>query len=214
MTGAIERICEGCGGTFRRERSARGRFCTPACFYAHKGPDTKPRKPRRDRGPSSAMWKGGRRVNDAGFVLLAAGTKREKREHIVTVEQAIGHALQPCAVVHHVNRVRSDNRNGNLAVLMDTGEHAELHRKMRVRAAGGNPWTDRLCSMCRTPKPSDDFYWSSATGRFTTSCITCSRRTSLTRARKKSGIPLDAPLQPQGKRYIDGTHPVKWKVIV
>lgn len=145
-----------------------------------RGPDTKPRKPRTDRGPLSATWKGGR-IRSGGYVLLNGAGLQRKPEHVAIVERAIGHALPVGAVVHHVNRVRSDNRNSNLAALQDSSEHNELHRKMRVRAAGGDPWTEFLCTTCGKSKHRTMFYLQKPTGK----CIECHRRDARERQRAK-----------------------------
>lgn len=145
-----------------------------------RGPDTKPRKQRWDRGPLSTTWKGGKSLSD-GYVLLRAGTVDQKPEHVAVVERAIGRLLPAGAVVHHVNRIRSDNRDSNLVALQNTAEHNELHRKMRVVAAGGNPWTDFLCSRCAQPKHRTLFYREKPTGK----CIDCNRRDARDRQRAK-----------------------------
>ena len=60
------------------------------------------------------------------------------------------------------------------------------HRKMRVRVAGGNPWTQRLCGMCHQPKDNNQFYLSKVKSRglvYAKRCIDCSRVDSLRRWR-------------------------------
>lgn len=135
----IERICERCGARTMRKASDLGRFCSRPCFYAARGKDTKPRKQRSDRGERSAVWKGGKSIRD-GYIVLNDGNRRE---HIVIVEGVLGHKLPDGAIVHHVNRLRSDNRNCNLVALNSAADHVELHRKMRIREAGGDPWATR-----------------------------------------------------------------------
>ena len=51
-------------------------------------------------------------------------------KHTLVMEQAIGRCLLPGEVVHHVNRVRNDNRLENL-MLMTISEHNSLHAKER-----------------------------------------------------------------------------------
>lgn len=55
-----------------------------------------------------------------GYVML----------HTVIMEQHIGRYLENDEVVHHVNRIRSDNDLDNL-VLMDKKEHMSMHMKER-----------------------------------------------------------------------------------
>jgi len=78
-------------------------------------------------------------------------------EHILVVEKALGHYLSPPACVHHINENKKDNANTNLVVLQDNGEHSRLHRRLRVLRAGGNPWTQHLCFVCKKPKDTTEF---------------------------------------------------------
>lgn len=110
------------------------------------------------------------RANNEGYVLA----------HVVVVERAVGRELPVSVVVHHVNQIRSDNRPSNLAVLAGHGEHAELHRRLRVLRAGGNPWTDRLCSVCKVPKVSTEFYKACPY-----TCKDCQRKSTRDRSRAK-----------------------------
>ena len=137
----------------------------------------------RDIGPRSTSV-GGLRISPQGYVQVigAEGNGRHKQFHIIIIEQVLGHALPNGAVTHHVNENKTDNRNGNLVVIQSHAEHVELHRKMRVRAAGGNPWADRLCAC--GPRPASEFYWSKARGgRYSGECKDCARKHALVRMR-------------------------------
>lgn len=130
----IRKVCEQCKGEFavHRYRSTTARYCSVPCS---------------DR----AKVTGG--IDSGGYMRGSLG----KREHVLIVERVLGRPLPAGAVTHHVNAIRSDNRNENLCVLQSQTDHLELHRKMRVRAAGGDPWADRLCSRCG-PRPAQEFY--------------------------------------------------------
>lgn len=114
-----ERPCEYCGTTFRypiyREESAR--FCSRPC---------------RDMamvGGNAARWKGGRRVQSNGYVMVLTAPKTWQLEHRVIMEAHLGRPLRDDEVVHHVipgKAGKSDNRIENLAV-MDATEHARMH---------------------------------------------------------------------------------------
>lgn len=82
---------------------------------------------------------------------------RNRFEHSLIVQAVLGRNLPPQAVVHHVNESPADNRVGNFIVFENNVEHMEFHRKMRVRAAGGDPWLDRLCIYCG-PQRESHFY--------------------------------------------------------
>ena len=110
-------------------------------------------------GADGRNWKGGRRLSSTGYVqVFIGGTAKYELEHVMVVETALGHELPVGAVIHHHNQKKTDNRGCNLVVCQDDAYHVELHRKIRVLRAGGNPWTDRLCFRCKTAKPAAVFY--------------------------------------------------------
>lgn len=113
-----------------------------------------------------------RRVNVPGHPRANKGLVLE---HIIVVERALGHPLPPKAVIHHVNEDSQDNANSNLVVLQNQREHRQLHARLRVFRAGGNPWTERFCGKCGTLRPLDDFYAGHPTKR-RTECKTCSKQ--------------------------------------
>ncbi len=82
------------------------------------------------------------------------GTNSFLHLHRWRAQQALGRPLPPNAIVHHADGTRSDD--GPLVICPDQAYHMELHRKMRVKAAGGNPWTDWMCTNCG-PIPLVDF---------------------------------------------------------
>lgn len=107
----------------------------------------------------SRHWKGGRRLSRSGYVMIRLeDEKRYVFEHVLVVEKALGHSLPAGAVIHHQNENKADNRGANLVACQDDAYHVELHRKLRVLRAGGDPWTDRLCYRCGLPKPCEHFY--------------------------------------------------------
>jgi hypothetical protein len=121
-------------------------------------------------------------MSGGGYVMIfVGGIERYRFEHDLVVERALGHALRPPALVHHVNRDRTDNRNANLVLCPDDAYHLELHRKLRVLRAGGNPWTDRVCSECG-PRKADLFPWQRRKitaynpNGYGSTCMACCRR--------------------------------------
>ena len=131
-------------------------------------------------------------INQRGYVIRNRfNGGGNKGQHILIVEGVLGKPLPPKAVVHHVNRQPGDNRHQNLVALQDNIEHIELHRKMRVRAAGGNPWRDRLCVRCG-PRPVSEFYRGHRTqpGRgwaWSSECKACHTVLERERARRRIG---------------------------
>ncbi len=69
------------------------------------------------------------------------------REHIAVAEKALGKALPPGAIVHHIDENRLNNEPSNLVICPGNGYHGLLHQRMDARAACGNPnW--RKCPYC------------------------------------------------------------------
>lgn len=80
------------------------------------------------------------------------------REHVVVAERAIGKRLPRGAEVHHVDENRRNNRNANLVICQDHAYHHFLHVRARIVRAGGNPNTDKVCSLCQRPLPYGAFH--------------------------------------------------------
>lgn len=125
-------LCEcGCGqstgiakATLRSRRWFRGH---PMPFVAH---HTLQR-----RGADSPKWKGGRRVDRHGYVLIhapahPAAVQGYVLEHRLVMEQVLGRPLERGEVVHHINHVKTDNRAENL-MLLTHGAHSTLHAPER-----------------------------------------------------------------------------------
>jgi len=75
--------------------------------------------------------------------------------HRLRAEKALGKPLPKGAVIHHADG--SKDENAPLVICQDNGYHRLLHARMRVRAAGGNPNTHRICSGCKRAKSFDNF---------------------------------------------------------
>lgn len=83
-------------------------------------------------GAKSSSWKGGRKINKKGHVLVLDkyNPQAERNgyilEHRKVMSEHIGRPLNDGEVVHHINGDKTDNRIENLQ-LMERGEHTRLH---------------------------------------------------------------------------------------
>lgn len=92
------------------------------------------------KGPASIRWKGGRSVDDHGYVRVWTEGGGYRYEHRLVAEQILGRPLTRDEQVHHRNGDKTDNRPENLMVL-GLREHLALHQadpdwKPRVWARG------------------------------------------------------------------------------
>lgn len=140
------RTCERCGAPFYAKpgdvRRGFGRFCSKECSSLSTVP----------RGERSNRWTGGVYYNHGYRMIKTQGHPRATKhgyvaEHVLVMEAHIGRALLPHEEVHHINRVKDDNRIENLA-LMDRSEHHRLHnREMRFERNGQTV----SCPVCAAP---------------------------------------------------------------
>ena len=83
-------------------------------------------------GELAYRWRGGRIVNDNGYVLVKnKNTFRYEREHRVIIEKHLNRRLKRHEVIHHLNGNKTDNNAQNL-VVMTLSEHTRLHHKKKA----------------------------------------------------------------------------------
>lgn len=102
-------------------------------------------------GYNPPQWKGGRHLREDGYVLCyrpehpRATSAGYVYEHMLVFEEAFG-PIPEGLVIHHRNRVRSDNRPENLEALTQS-EHMRLHMRLTRWAKSYDS-----CPLCHTTK--------------------------------------------------------------
>lgn len=131
----ICRPCEQCGN-FRWVRLVYRARKTNKCVHCT---DNIPKNRKHPAMANHPSWRGGKKQNKGGYILVLldkndffypmADKKGYAMEHRLVIAKRLGRLLHDWEVVHHINRITSDNRIENLK-LMTSSEHVSLHKKM------------------------------------------------------------------------------------
>ena len=81
-----------------------------------------PSRSRANYGPKNGSWRGGRLIDEDGYVQIRIGGKYVP-EHRLVMEQHLKRPLLPSEVVHHRNKNKQDNSLGNLVLFPDNATH-------------------------------------------------------------------------------------------
>ena len=84
-------------------------------------------------GKNNPAWKGGRTINNFGYVLIHKSNHPSRSsddyvlEHHIIMEQKLGRYLKDDEIVHHINGNKSDNRIENLILTTPKEHHKKYH---------------------------------------------------------------------------------------
>ena len=107
-------------------------------------------------GYEEKLPKGSGSYNALGYKRFFINGK-EKLEHILIAEKALGKPLPKGAVVHHVNGNPSDNRPENLVICPNQSYHKLIHKRQDAFNATGHPdWV--RCMRCGKHGSPDELY--------------------------------------------------------
>ena len=81
-------------------------------------------------GSKNHMWKGGRIIDQYGYVCIKVGDGYP-REHRIIMENKINRELSAKEVVHHMDFDKTNNEISNLHLFNSQTEHRAYHKFLR-----------------------------------------------------------------------------------
>ena len=89
-------------------------------------------------GAKNPAWKGGRKKMGTGYIGVLSPEHPNAEpstgyiyEHRLVIEKSLGRYLEPEEVVHHINKIKSDNRSDNLILFKTQGDHLRHHVELK-----------------------------------------------------------------------------------
>ena len=98
--------------------------------------ETKDKRSKSLSGEKSYLWKGGRKKHGCGYIMIYCPSHPNSSwkyvfEHRLVMEKHLGRYLFKNEIVHHINRIKDDNRIENLKLCESNSKHIKLHPKQR-----------------------------------------------------------------------------------
>ena len=100
--------------------------CSKKCSYK--------RKSNISKGKNHWNWKGGEFIEKDGYIVILkpkhpfCNSCGYIKKHRIIMEKYLGRYLKPEEVVHHINKIRTDNRIKNLKLFKSKSEHIKFHK--------------------------------------------------------------------------------------
>ena len=115
----------------------------------------------KNHGNGLANYKGGRHPDKDGYMLILkkghhrSNTEGYVREHILVYEDHYKCCIIPGAVIHHINKIRDDNRIENLELMFNSSHTYHHHHKGKIvsqetREKSMIDMSNRFCMVCKT----------------------------------------------------------------
>ena len=76
-----------------------------------------------------SCWRGGRRIDDHGYMRITLASKKWRYEHRLVMEKFLGRPLERKENVHHINGNKSDNRIENLELCSISDHIHKFHKR-------------------------------------------------------------------------------------
>ena len=82
-------------------------------------------------GKGHPYWKGGKRIDERGYIRVWIGSNKWKYEHRLVMEKYLGRYLRPKEIVHHIDENVANNSLNNLMLFPNNVAHLKYHREDR-----------------------------------------------------------------------------------